>query len=607
MIGMEALVKSQRNQLAAVLSLTAVLALCFWKSADADEAPPVSEHQKAVHVLNRLAFGPRPGEVERVAAMGIEAYVRQQLHPESIEDPSADKAVAGLDTLSMSSSHLMDEYYRDIRRFLEQQMAMGNAADMKLRIGLDPARYKSGQATQPSKPMPPTPQELAQKDALRCIGELQKAKLVRAVLSERQLQEVLVDFWSNHFNIDVRKNACRALKTADDRDAIRPHVLGKFRELLGASAHSPAMLSFLDNNENSVVRERGRFETFVVETFASYKLGMNARGMIPPKEGLNENYGREILELHTLGVDGGYTQKDVQEVARCFTGWTFNAFTGNFNFNGNRHDKGQKTVLGHTIAAGGGIEDGEQVLDILASHPSTARFISRKLCQRLVADDPPAELVERVARIFTLSDGDLRMVVRSIVSSPEFFSPAAVRSKIKSPFEYAVSAVRATGGTFVDPPLPMVKKVRGTIEGVATLGHESQKLSADNHKSLNWWVHDMGEPLFAFAAPTGYPERSSRWVNPGALIDRLNFALALTQQNVGDVRIETAKLLDGVDTDQTEAVLDQLAESLVHGPLSESTRKAIAKNALPAAGEGKTVDVAKVTALLLGSPEFQRR
>ncbi|HSZ57654.1 MAG TPA: DUF1800 domain-containing protein [Tepidisphaeraceae bacterium] len=592
------------TRIIAAAACTALLASAWQREARAADAAQLTDHQKVVHVLNRLAFGPRPGDVERVEAMGLEAYIHQQLHPESIEDAKADKALAGLDTLQMSSSHLMDGYYDDIRRFLQQQMAEGNAQDMKMRYGIDASRYnKGGPAT---KPAPPTPQDLAQRDALRCIGELQKGKIVRAVLSERQLDEVLVDFWSNHFNIDIRKNACRALKTADDRDAIRPHVLGKFRDLLGASAHSPAMLAYLDNNENAAVRQRGKFETFVAETFVSYKFGMNARGMIPATEGPNENYGREILELHTLGVDGGYTQKDVQEVARCFTGWTFNFLTGNFNFESNRHDRGEKLVLGHVIPAGGGIEDGQKVLDILASHPATSHFIARKLCQRFVSDDPPAELVERVAGVFRDTDGDLRRVVEAIVTSDEFFSPAAFRAKIKSPFEYAVSAVRATSGTFVDPPTPLMRKLKGTIEGVGTMGYEGNKLSADKHKSVNWWIHDMGEPLFAFTAPTGYPERSSRWVNPGALIERLNFALALTQENVGDVRIDPGKLVGEVDTDQPQRVLDRLAESIVHGPLSDSTRKSLVHNALPT-GEGKTVDVPKLTALILGSPEFQRR
>jgi uncharacterized protein (DUF1800 family) len=584
-------------------------ALLFFIGASAgaqQQSPELTEHQKAIHVLNRLGFGPRPGDVQRVEKIGVDAYIRQQLHPQSIDDAAAEKAIADLDTLKMSSSHLMDEYFADIRRFLQQQAMSGNAEEMKLRYGIDMSKYRQQPTTQPAaNPMVPNLEDLAHRDALRCVGELQQAKLVRAAVSERQLNEVLVDFWSNHFNIDIRKNACRALKVADDRDAIRPHVWGKFRDLLGASAHSPAMLQYLDNNENSVTRERGKVENLVIAMYVQYKLGMSAAGLVPEKEGPNENYGREILELHTLGVDGGYTQKDVQEVARCFSGWS-NDGSGRFEFQKNRHDDGQKIVLGQVIAAGGGIKDGEQVLDILASRPSTAKFISRELCQRFVADDPPAELVDRVADVFRNTDGDLRQVVEAIVTSPEFFSPKAYRSKIKSPFEFAVSAVRATDGKFSDEWLKIMKKVRMTTEGVATLGYGGEKLSADKQKSLNWHVYEMGEPLFAYAAPTGYPEQSSKWVNPGALIDRLNFALALTQQQVKDVRIDTKELVGKADADQPLALLDQVSQTLLHGEMSDATRKTLMKNAIPQE-MGKTADVNKLVALVLGSPDFQRR
>lgn len=581
-----------------------VLAPCVW--AGTDEAPPLCDRQKVVHVLNRLGYGPRPGDVERVETMGIDAYIREQLHPEDIPDPEATKAVAPLDTLVMDSPHLMSEYFGDIQRFIQQQMASGNPEDMKLRYGLDMG--KNGPTTAPAaRPAaPPSLEELGQRDALRCIGELQQAKLIRAVTSERQLNEVLVDFWSNHFNIDIRKNQCRALKPADDREVIRPHVLGKFRDLLGATAHSPAMLHYLDNAENSVPRQRSAMEMRIIEAYVQKRLGMSAKGLISDKEGPNENYGREILELHTLGVDGGYTQKDVQEVARCFSGWGVSGARGTFEFRPVRHDNGEKLVLGHVIPAGGGIKDGEAVLDILAAHPSTARFISRKFCQRFVSDDPPNELVDRAAKTFALSDGDIRQVVHTIVTSPEFFAASAYRAKIKSPFEYAVSAVRATAGSLQHAPPPW-DKARGTIEGAATLGYGNERLSAQKRKTLNWTILEMGEPLFAFTAPTGYPEVSSKWVSPGALIDRLNFAMALTQQNVSDVRFDPTKILNGVDTDQPEAVLDRLSEALLHGQMTDSTRQTLAKRALPQPGVGGTVDVPKLTGLILGSPEFQRR
>jgi uncharacterized protein (DUF1800 family) len=578
-----------------------------------DEPMQISEHQKAVHVLNRLGFGARPGDVQRVEKMGAEAYIRQQLHPEAIDDSAMEKAIAGYDTVAMSSSYLMDAYFSDIRAFIGQQMAMGDAGmmkDMKLRYGVDPKAYNTDDqpTTKPApKPASPIPnlQEAASHDSIRVVGELQKVKLMRAVLSERQLNEVMVDFWTNHFNIDVRKNDCRSLKPTDDREVVRAHAMGKFRDLLGASAHSPAMLSYLDNKENSVARERSKLEKIVIDVYVGYKLGMKVDGLIPDKEGPNENYGRELMELHTLGVDGGYAQKDVQEVARCFSGWGDNG-SGVFQFQKNRHDDREKLVLGHIIPAGGGIKDGEQVLDILAAHPSTARFVSRKLCQRFISDEPPTELVENIAKVFTASDGDIRQVIEAIVTSPQFFSPQAYRAKIKSPFEYAVSAVRATDGKFTDPFLPIMKKLRGVSEGGATLGFGAEKLSAEKQKSLNWHVYEMGEPLFAFAAPTGYPEQSTKWVNPGALIDRLNFALALTQQQVSDVKMDPKELAGKIDADHPQAVLDRLSEALLHGDMSAATAKTLAKNALPE-GDSKTVNVAKTVALILGSPEFQRR
>jgi uncharacterized protein (DUF1800 family) len=587
-----------------VCALTAVV-VCAASGLRGAESQPLTDQQKVVHALNRLGFGPRPGDVERVAKIGLDAYIRGQLHPETIDDSVSEKAVASLDTLAMDSPHLMTEYYGDIRRFIEQQRDSGDPQEMKLRYGIDSSKMPAPPA-ESHKPEPPKLQGLAQRDALRCIGELQQGKIVRAVLSERQLNEVLVDFWSNHFNIDVRKGQCRALKVADDREVIRPHIWGRFRDLLDASAHSPAMLFYLDNAENSVERQRSAIEMKLIDMYVQKRIGMAGKSLVSDKEGPNENYGREILELHSLGVDGGYTQKDVQEVARCFSGWGVNAQRGSFEFRSIRHDTGEKLVLGHIIPAGGGIDDGEKVLDILAAHPSTAKFISRKLCQRFVSDDPPADLVDRVAKIFTASDGDLRRVVEAIVTSPEFSDPKTYQSKIKSPFEYAVSAIRATGGQFIDPPAPW-DKVRGTIEGAATLGYGGDRLSLQKRKSVNWSVYEMGEPLFAFTAPIGYPEVSSKWVSPGALIDRLNFALALTEQNVSDIRFESAKLLTGADTDQPSVVLDRLSDALLHGQMTDATRKTLASRALPQEGSGGTVNVAKVTALILGSPEFQRR
>jgi len=587
----------------------ATLAADILTSVQPASATELTEQQKIVHVLNRLGFGPRPGDVERVRKIGIDAYIQQQLHPETIDDSAVDKALEPLDTLKMGSNQLLEDYWAGVKQFIARQKAEGNAEDMKLRYGIEVSNTKPTTQPQGEKSggaMAGGGMGAPATASLRCVGELQQAKLIRAVLSERQLEEVLVDFWGNHFNIDIKKNLCRPLKIEDDRDVIRPHVLGKFRDLLEASAKSPAMTDYLDNRENSVVRERSDFEKKAASYFISQKLGMEAKGILSDKEGPNENYGREIMELHTLGVDAGYTQKDVQEVARCFTGWAVNYADGSFQFQAYRHDDGEKTVLGRVIPAGGGIKDGEMVLDILASHPATAHFISKELCQRFVSDDPPADLVDRTAKVFLDTQGDLRKVVESIVTSPEFFSPKAYRSKIKSPFEFAVSAVRAADGEFV-PQGPLAGKILAIREGAGTIGYGGEKLTASQHKSLNWSVYDMGQPLFSFAAPTGCPEVSAKWVSPGALIERLNFAMALTGQNVVDVRLQPDKLLEGVDADQPKAVLDRLSQQLLNGEMTPSTRQVLEKNALPQEGESKTVNVAKLTALILGSPEFQRR
>jgi uncharacterized protein (DUF1800 family) len=323
--------------------------------------------------------------------------------------------------------------------------------------------------------------------------DLSEGKLLRAVYSNRQLDEVLTDFWFNHFNIYLDKGADRYLVTEYERAVIRPRVLGKFRDLLEATAKSPAMLFYLDNWQSvgpDTPQARG---------------GRNRRG-------LNENYGRELLELHTLGVDGGYTQKDVTEVARCFTGWTIDQPQrgGAFLFNRRLHDSGEKVVLGVTIRAGGGVEDAEKVLDIVARHPATAHFISRKLAQRFVADNPPEALVNRMAQTFQKSDGDLRAVMRTMLDSKEFWSEGAYRSKMKSPFEMVASAVRAVNGD-VDFAFALVNQVA-----------------------------QLGQPLYRKQEPTGYSNSSQEWLNSAGLLARMNFAVQLANGKVPGVKVEKA-------------------------------------------------------------------
>ena len=427
------------------------------------------------HVLNRVAFGPRPGDIDRVSAMGLDRYIDQQLRPERVADPGMDARLAPLTTLRMSS--------REIAEKIEQPQ-------------LEARKEKKDGET-------PTPLPADQR-ANAVLLELSEQKVLRAVYSERQLEEVLTDFWFNHFNVDARKGPVRFLLPEYEREVIRPHVLGKFRDLLEADAKSPAMLFYLDNwmsaDPNGPHVDPRAFAPRIGRRFTAAQVQRPAQQNPNAPKGLNENYARELMELHTLGVDGGYTQKDVTEVARCFTGWTIDKprAGGGFVFRPALHDEGQKIVLGHVIRAGGGESDGAQVLDILAKHPSTARFLATALVRRLVSDTPPPDLVDRAAKRFRDTDGDLREVTRTILTSPEFRAADSVDAKMKTPFEFLVSALRETGADVQDA-LPIVRTLQ-----------------------------QLGMPLYQCQPPTGYKDTADAWVNTGALVDRMNFAVRLS-------------------------------------------------------------------------------
>ncbi|MGH7834790.1 MAG: DUF1800 domain-containing protein, partial [Candidatus Binatia bacterium] len=358
------------------------------------------EHEKHVHLLNRITYGVTTEELARLNDMGAAAFLEEQLRPEQVPDSVVDQKISGLKTIRLSSRELFELY-------------------------------------PPPKQATANPGRMSAMEGPRAvILELQRARLLRAVYSKKQLYEIMVDFWTNHFNVFAGKGADRWLVTSYDRDTIRPHSLGPFHDLLLATAKSPAMLFYLDNWLSA---------------------GPNAPGRRPRagvKQGLNENYARELLELHTLGVEGGYTQRDVEEVARCFTGWTIRRPRGEaeFYFEPRLHDPGEKIVLGTRIPRGGGIEDGLRVIRLVSRHPSTARFISTKLARRLVSDNPPASLIEQTARTFVKSDGNIREVIRGIVTSPEFFSRDALRAKIKKPSEFVASALRILDAETQVPP-----------------------------------------------------------------------------------------------------------------------------------------------------------
>jgi len=580
------------------------------------EAP--ADRDEIVHVLNRITFGPRPGDVEKVGNMGLHAYIEQQLHPETIDDSRVEQEVAGFDMLQKSSGELMALFQNERNNVLLKQKLLAAAN-----------QNQDGKPEANATPVEPPPMQFMPQDKLAgmvekakqyrsvaAIGQLEQAKLVRAVDSQRQLQEVLVDFWNNHFNIDVKKGPDRVLKIVDDRDVIRPHILGRFRDLLEASAKSPAMLFYLDNATNTAAHVITAREQMILQRI-NENMTQNGNGALAPpvpavgekKGGINENYAREIMELHTLGVDGGYTQQDVQEVARCFTGWSFDRQTGEFIFRPRQHDNDSKVVLGHQIPAGGGIQDGETVLDILCSSPATAHHISLELCQRFVSDDPPDALVNRVAGVFLQTGGDLRQVTEAILTSPEFLSPTNFNNKIKSPLEFAVSAVRASGSSIIPQQPPPFDKLVPAVEGGAILGRgaAADRLSQRPRQSLNWHIYELGEPLFACTPPTGYKEVSKFWVSPGALIERLNFAMALTQQKVSDIRFDPSTILAGTDLDRPEAVLHQSVAVLLQNNITDSTRKVLEQTALPAPGDSQTVNPSRLIALIIGSPEFQRK
>jgi uncharacterized protein (DUF1800 family) len=454
-------------------------------------APLPNTDQAITHLLDRVTFGARPGDIDHVKEIGVERYLDEQLHPDRLSDTTLVARLADFETLRMSSSKIAQEF----------------------EMPLEQARKAAAEAGGDGQP----PQE-QQRRAATVMQELQQQKILRAAYSTRQLQEVLVDFWFNHFNVDARKGADRFLLTEYERDVIRPHVFGKFRDLLEATAKSPAMLFYLDNWMSA--DPNGPHIEIPPPRFVRGPFGQPTLIQPPPRmpkqnpnapKGLNENYGRELMELHTLGVDGGYTQKDVTEVARAFTGWTIKKprQDAEFMFNERLHDNGQKVVLGHLIKPGGGERDGEQVLDILARHPSTAHFIATKLVRRFVSDTPPLALVDRVAVRFRETDGDLREIVRAILTSPEFFAAEAYHAKVKTPFEFVVSAVRATSAD--------VRDARPLVQQLA----------------------QMGMPLYQCQPPTGYKDTADAWVNTGALVARMNFGLALTANKIRGVEVSS--------------------------------------------------------------------
>ncbi len=683
------------------------------------------DQRRALHALNRLTFGPRPGDVQQVMAMGVARWIDLQLHPDKIDDSALDARLEPLRTLRMSTREIAEDFpdgqeinqvrngkkpmpsdparravfqvqlarqeEKKERKEEAAKNAVADAAPDKLngasmdgsmmaqsatRDAMNSAAGSNDSAadmksfpqvqdtmaaaasTPPTKPtpeeeeqarlreerlysdlevrqlpnLPPderfkkvlsmTPEaQLAVADSLRggkgkelleglspkqketllamnnpggvVNDELAQAKLLRAVYSQRQFEEVMTDFWCNHFNVFVGKGLDHLMLTSYERDVIRPRALGKFEDLLVATAKSPAMLFYLDN-------------WLSVGPNSDERLGIPAhpgpywhpalrRGK--RTSGLNENYGRELMELHTLSVNGGYSQHDVTEVAKVFTGWTIDkpAEGGGFKFDPRMHEPGPKFMLGHKIKPKGEGE-GLEVLHRLATSPQTAHFISLKLAERFVSDDPPPALVDRMAKTFLKKKGDIREVLNTLFHSPEFWDDTTYRAKVKTPLEFVASAVRATGAE-IDDAQPLVGQ-----------------------------LNRMGMPLYGAQPPTGYSMKAETWVSSAALLNRMNFALALTSGKIRGVKVDAAQFAaSGSPQPDAAATLATLESSLVVGGVSRQTHDSIVAQIEAAGNTGVQVkadnatgvrkpwdaarspEVSTMAGLLLGSPEFQRR
>jgi uncharacterized protein (DUF1800 family) len=660
--------KLGRRQIGLVLLLSlfgfavsAQLALGRKKDKQAFAAAQMDQRKRAVHALNRLTFGPRPGDVDQVMAIGVDKWVDQQLHPDKIDDRALDARLAPFRTLRMDTREMVENfppeqmikavaegkqslpsdplkravYQAQLDRYQnkeDRKQETSNSDSSKADKVTDDERARrrqeridADQKIEELLDMPPdqrmkavlkmSPEEQRamtsslqgdkrdeflegmnprQRETIAALNypqqvvnnELVEGKLLRAIYSDRQLQDVMTDFWFNHFNIFLGKGADHYLLTSYERDVIRPRALGKFEDLLVATAQSPAMLFYLDNwlsvGPNSDVANGipKRANKGLKQRIRNKSQTNQSKGK---RNGLNENYGRELMELHTLGVNGGYTQEDVTEVARVFTGWTLKQPKqgGGFTFEERTHEPGDKIVLGHRIKPKGE-KEGLEVLHILAHHPSTAKFVCTKLAMRFVSDDPPQPLVDRMTQTFLKKDGNIREVLKTMLESPEFWAPDAYRAKVKTPLEFVVSALRASGAEVTDA-MPIARQLQ-----------------------------NMGMPLYGMQPPTGYSMKADAWVNSSALLGRMNFALALTSGKVKGVQVDSDHVAG--QNDDPQQALATLETSLLVGDVSKQTHDVISARLQDSKISRRRLDdparppnIGLIAGLLLGSPEFQRR
>ena len=667
------------HRLAALAAIFTMLSPALVVRANTNTAlKPLTEDQKILHVLNRLGFGVRPGDVEKVKAIGLQKYIDQQLNPSSIADPVADAKVKNLGIFNMTTSELFAKYPNPgalLKQLEGGKAAQANAQNQK-NAAAGVAQDQEEMTDAQKKERRGKIQELYAKYDLKPAGqilpEIVANRMLRAVYSERQLQEVMVDFWQNHFNVFAGKAAVRWYIPSYERDVLRPNALGNFKDLLVGTAKHPAMLFYLDNFESispdaqqggngqnakraqqylqnggqmtPQMRERIKQQTGATDAQIDQRIkdaGKNQQAapkQQAPKGGINENYARELMELHTLGVDNGYTQKDIIEVAKCFTGWTIadprgyrksaasmiegkedkrmdrlqrqtgvpdDVESGEFFFNPRWHDNGDKMFMGQKINEGG-VKDGMKVLDMLVASPYTAKFIARKLAVKFVNDNPSEGLVSRVADAFHNSNGDIKTTLKALFSDKEFFAPENYRAKIKSPFELAISSVR-------------------------TLGADTNASGA-----MIAMLNKLGEVPYGYQAPTGYPDTAEDWVNTGALLERLNFAVAIASNRIPGTRVD----LNGYNGKDNKQILDKAISTILDGEISVGTRAMLAKQIeqpLPEVKAGSEMsdqvdvpnmrggqqggqnrqarllnpsgnpEVFKVVSLVLGTPEFQRQ
>lgn len=642
-------------------------------AAGTSRSAPLTPHERAAQAVARFTFGARPGDIEAVERIGVERWIDRQLHPEHLDDAALQARLAEFPAMRLSTEALIarfpprplirqidagklglpadplerEIYASDLAEYRRGQQAkatdvqgiagaaqggmMRNATvtpvpsaapvipspEVATLLALAPeARFKAVVAMEPGtvrswlqtlKPAQRqrlvermTPQQKEIILALAApqrvvVSELMEQKLLREIYSTHQLEEVMTDFWFNHFNIFIRKSDHEAwYLPAYERDVIRPHALGRFEDLLEAVAHSPAMLMYLDNQESV-----GPHSLAAMRAQGS---GRRATA------GLNENYARELMELHTIGVSGGYTQRDVTELAKVLTGWGVQPLQqgSSFDFNERRHEPGDKIVMGHRIHEHGEAE-GREMLHILAESPSTARFLSTKLAIRFVSDTPPPALVDRMTRTYLRTHGDIRKVLKAMTRSPEFWSRQNYQNKLKTPQEFVVSSVRATGAD--------VQNAAGLVN---TLDH-------------------LGMPLYGVQQPNGYSWKADPWLGGEALLNRMNFALALTSNHIPGVQI-TLPVAEAASPEQQEF---QLESMLLDGDVSPHTHDAVLAHlntppppsGTPAAGGMMGVNLAHhsrgagrrndpfappakpssptaastAAALLLCSPDFQKR